>query len=244
MQESVRQRVYSNLAKFLEHRNLEFGSTSKDSKMPKNWMKIDDFIQTIQLDGYIMFEAHDSEKKMRRFHKSVPPAVHKLPVRTFVILIDSTSGYSKASNDFMKLLGRIPEFNSKKRKSTLDIIVITKEMMKSNVTNKYNPHINHGSLGDDDKTVFGATYISNYPYRVFTSVIPDSKFVPHHRIVTKEEEVEILEQIHTDKKDLPKIRQLDPPMIWLGGTVGDVVECLLPSENTGYEKKYLVVIPN
>lgn len=256
----VPHKIYTNLAKFLQYRELELVSgniavgmrnKAQDKKTTAQWLEEDMFIETIQLDGYVTIQAKDMESKKRRFNKNVPHAVQLLPIKTYIILIEPNSKYSVASADFVKLLNRIPEFASTKRKFSIEVLVVTKQIMKSNIINKITPFINHGiadekvSLADEKVSLaaVGFTYIHNYSYKVFTSVIPESKFVAQHRIISREEEHEVLQQIHTEKKFLPKISMSDPPMIWLGGATGDMVECLLPSETTIYEKKYLVVIP-
>ncbi len=62
-------------------------------------------------------------------------------------------------------------------------------------------------------------------------------------LISKPEEKEILNNLFTGKKNLPKIKKTDVIIIWLGAEIGDIIEVLMPSEASGIETKYLVVRP-
>ena len=66
------------------------------------------------------------------------------------------------------------------------------------------------------------------------------KLVPKHRILTKEEEKELLERYGITKKDLPKILDSDPVIKKIGAKIGDIVE--ITRKDIQKSKYYRVVV--
>jgi len=196
-----------------------------------------ELVQTIQVDGYVILSAEDSPNKIRRFGRDISKINRERPTKTHIIIIKPDSSFSKTSSNFEKLMNRVPNLISTKRNHNIDILVITEQSVKSNILKKMTPF---NTSGDND---VGFVRIENYPYKLFTSVIPEHEMVPKHRILNEKEEREVLDQLFIEKKSLPKIKKSDPPVVWVGGEVGDIIEILIPSEAVGREKKYRVVIP-
>src|ERR1700678_4255384 len=124
--------IYQNLQKFLIYRKLELvsGSIYSESKKAKSAIKTDvfmdqdEFIKSIQYYGYILIETRDAPTKDRRFNKNVSVINRKKLVKTFILLLDINSIYSQTSQNFSKILNRIPEFDTLEKKHNMDIIVI------------------------------------------------------------------------------------------------------------------------
>lgn len=240
--------VHGNVKKFLEHRQLELvaGSISKrkaqkvESKTKKSeFLDDSSFTKVIQIDGYVVIEAKDSDKKDRHFRKQIDEVNRKRPTFTYIVIIDMESKYASASPEFVNLMKRIPEFDHEKRENNMEIIIISQSVLSSHIQKKINLYTNDGT-----KTA-GFCHISSYPYHIFTTYLldPDHSMVPPHRIISKEEEDELLKSTYSEKKCMPKISINDPPVVWIGGEVGDIIEIKLPSESTGIELNYRVVIP-
>lgn len=236
--------VYLNLQKFLEYRKLELVSGAIYTEMKKNIGKEvnnnanqEEFIKNIQYYGYVLMEAKDQADKDRRFHKSVLPVNRKREVKTYILLLDLDSIYAQSSQNFSKVLNRIPGFDESARNYNMDIIIISRRSFNIHLMKKIDSSIDEG---DEDN---GFIHIYSYKYSYFTSERPKHKLVAPQRILSKTEEKEILTELSTDKKNLPKIRKDEPISIWLGAEIGDIIEAKCPSEASGIETKYLVVRP-
>ena len=97
-------------------------------------------------------------------------------------------------------------------------------------------------MGDEDR---GFTKVGFYPYFVFSSYLlaPEHVTIPPHRILTDEEEIELMETANIEKSGLQKILVNDPPVVWIGGEVGDIIRIDMPSEASGIAPHYRLVRP-
>lgn len=234
--------IYENLKKFLEYRKLDLVSGSdyvetKKTKKTDIFLDQDEFIKSIQYYGYVLIEAKDNDKKDRRFHKIVSLINKKKPVKTYILLLDLNSIYVQSSQNFIKILNRIPGFDETEKNYNMDIIIISHFNLNIHLMKKIDSSINEGN--DDN----GFIHIYPYKYAHFTSERPKHKLIAQQRILSKNEEKEILETLFTDKKSLPKIKKDDPIAIWFGAEIGDIIEALMPSEASGIETKYMIVRP-
>ncbi|BCS91084.1 MAG: DNA-directed RNA polymerase subunit H [Candidatus Micrarchaeota archaeon] len=71
----------------------------------------------------------------------------------------------------------------------------------------------------------------------------DSNFIPEHRLLSKDEEKELLNKLNTSKKALPKILVTDPQAVKLKAKVGDIIE-IKRNENGASYLFYRVVVPS
>jgi DNA-directed RNA polymerase subunit H (RpoH/RPB5) len=69
-----------------------------------------------------------------------------------------------------------------------------------------------------------------YPYYLFSHVIPENQSVQPHRLMAPAEVKQLMAVNHLSYGDLPVIFANDPPVIWLGGREGQVVEITRGSE--------------
>lgn len=227
--------IYKNLQVFLKSRKLDLVSGSikadKKEKAVPDFLDDQTFIKDIQYFGYILLEARDAPDKDRRISNK-----HKnRPVRTYIALLDLNSTYSNTSQDYVKLLNRIPGFDSVDKDYNLDIITISHADLSIHIMKKIDASISEGSDTN------GFTHIHAWPYRYFTSIRPNHKLVAEHRILSKAEEEQVLRELYAEKADLPKIKKSEVICIWKGAEIGDVIEVKFISESSGYATKYLLV---
>lgn len=227
-----------------------------------------DMIKSIQTDEYVAIRGADGKNKQRRFRKDVSDFAKTLSVDTYIILFSEYSESISSSAKFVKLIERIsdvkphidievePEVgadsvggaddddeslcvsggNSKSKPVNVDIICIVKDEISSHVRKKAAAYIFNGN------DARGFTHIDFYRYHVFNTVIPAHVSVPHHKIVPAEDEKRLLESLGARKKHLEKIKRKDPPVIWIGGEIGDIIEIETISESTGKALNYRIVI--
>ena len=240
--------VHGNVKRFLKHRNLELvaGSISKrraqkvESKSKKDEFLDDStFTKVIQIDGYVVIEAKDEPDKDRRYRRQVEEVNRNKSTKTYIVIIDMNSKYAAQSPEFVTLLKRLPSFDHEKRESNMDIIIISQNILSSHIQKKIALYSNDGT-----KTA-GFCHIRSYPYHIFSTYLldPDHTMVPPHRIITNEEEDNLLRTTYSEKKFLPRISRNDPPVVWIGGEVGDIIEITVPSESTGVDLNFRVVVP-
>jgi DNA-directed RNA polymerase subunit H (RpoH/RPB5) len=237
--------VHENIGEFLKHRKLKLvsGSVSKRKAQKvidhNNILSTDMFTKAIQMDGYVIIEAEDLPTKDRRYRKQISEINRKRPTKTYIVIMDMNSKFASQSPEFVTLMKRIPGFDYEKRDHNADILLISQNMLSSHIQKKIALYKNYGT------ETAGFTNIEDYQYHVFRSNIMDTNhaFVPPHRLLTREEEDELLTSTYSEKKDLPRIHQSDPPIIWIGGEVDNVVEIEQFSESAGVTYEYRIVIP-
>lgn len=85
--------------------------------------------------------------------------------------------------------------------------------------------------------------IINYPYKLFTIIIPNHILSNKHEILSEDETNNLLNNILLCKKqNLPKIRLNDPQIIWSSGKLNDVVKITRYDDITGISIYYRVII--
>jgi DNA-directed RNA polymerase subunit H (RpoH/RPB5) len=232
--------VYTNLGKLIEYRKLELVSgdaTKIAGGKPRAGVLLsqEDFTPAIQYNGYIMIEAKDGPQRERRHPKGMAPGTKNKLVKTIIILLDKDSTYVSAAQQFVKLLNHVPKIKEPERDFNMDILLITYDSLGTNILNKFDEYT---TLGSENA---GYIRILPYEYKLFTSERMKHKSIPPSRVITREEEKKVVAELFADKKDLPKMRVIEPVAVWLGAEVGDMIEELIPSEAAGVETKYRVV---
>lgn len=227
--------VYKNLEKFLKYRKLDLvsGAVNVDINISK-FLDFENFKKNIQHQGYIILEAKDSDIKDRRFIKSIDNINKNKPVKTYILLFDKETDHLSSSVNFAKILRRIPHLESNKD-SNLDVIVISHQSVNVYLQKKIDEITNNGS------ETYGYIHIYSYKYAIFTTEKPIHELVSKHEILSKENEKQILEDLKTEKINLPKIRKSDAIAIWYGCEIGDIVKISSYSEASGISIKYLAV---
>lgn len=85
--------------------------------------------------------------------------------------------------------------------------------------------------------------IINYPYKLFTIIIPNHILSNKHEILSEDDANNLLNNILLCKKiNLPKIRLNDPQIIWSPGKVNDIVKITRYDDITGISIYYRVII--
>lgn len=85
--------------------------------------------------------------------------------------------------------------------------------------------------------------IINYPYKLFTIIIPNHILSNKHEILSEDETNELLNNVLLCKKqNLPKIRLNDPQIIWSSGKLNDVVKITRYDDITGVSIYYRIII--
>lgn len=233
--------VYQNLQKFLQTSRLELvhgalQNKEHDAQQPF-FLDSEKLTQDIQFYGFVMLEAKDAAHRDRRFAPYIHPDVRTRPTRTFIVLLAPDSKkHLESTHNFRKLLMNVPAYNPQGSEENLDIMIITPEDLSANLMKQVS---GNSRTGGDGK---GAVQIYNYRYVYFSSVIPENKSVPPHRIVPREKEIEVLKALCTDKNRLPKIQKSDSPCVWIGGEINDLIEIDEVSESTAIRRIYKVVI--
>lgn len=239
---SVSYRVYKNLFELAVYRNLEIISgdlteISQKKLSPGESLDENDLINSIQREGYIMLEAKDTPEKKRKLIKGMNLYTENIPTKTIFALLSRRSEFTTAAAKFDKLLVKIPDIKSGSADFNLDIIIITYEDQKSNITNKFAKYAHAGSNNE------GYVRLILHTYKMFTSNKMKSLNVSPGRILSEVETKNTLKELKIKKVDLPKKRVIDVLCVWLGAEIGDVIEEDVDSEVTGVEVRYSYVRP-
>ena len=112
-------------------------------------------------------------------------------------------------------------------KSLVKIIMITKDELNSYRRKAIREH---------------GLKVNNYLHKDFNIEKSKGSLCSKHVILTEKEAQEALYSNMIEKESLPKISELDPQIIWIGGQPGDVIKITPISEMTGYSVIYRLVI--
>ena len=86
--------------------------------------------------------------------------------------------------------------------------------------------------------------VNNYLHRDFNIEKSKGSLCSKHVILTEEDSELALYSNMIEKESLPKISEMDPQIIWIGGQPGDVIKITPYSEITGFSVVYRLVIPS
>lgn len=253
--------VYNNLRDLLYYRKLKLihGLIHRD-KVSKDWLSEADFINHIQYYHHITVECIDNDYKnadkdqtddtqeiqlidkhtlymmtprIRRFKKSQTDYVKKLPVKTFIIILNMDNYYNK-SVSFSKILDIITDEIT--AKYNIDMIIITPEKVSSDIEKLI---LKYQSDGSDTN---GYYRINTYYYGYFYCAIPRHVAVPTMHIIPPHKEQDKLDFIYREKKELGKIKVSEPAMVWIGAEPDNIIKIFNRSESTMIETMYRLVI--
>lgn len=151
-----------------------------------------------------------------------------------VLVLDADGKYSHHGPDLRRLLDGVEAERATKDGRLDEVIVVAVEAFfrKKNVTDVIrefqgrHPHTNADLSGT-------APFVSAHPYHNFCCFVPGNQSVPPHRIMDEAEVKAYLAQEHLARRDLPARPTSDPPLVWLGGREGQVVEVLRPTQTAG-----------
>lgn len=131
-----------------------------------------------------------------------------------------------------------------------DIMTVT-EHMKHFLRNVLKPDIHLIVIGPETPKKHVQTYIKSEPlghqiqihnYDRFKIVVPLGPYVPHHTILTPEEEKEMLSIFNIRKNRLKEISHIDPQLIWMNAKFGDIIRIKNLSRLVGSSIDYRIVV--
>lgn len=214
--------IYSNVQSFYAYRRL----VDIDERMDR-----DKFIKTIQKDKYVILSSVDrkdvtnvsgeiDQAKINAIKEKINSHNEKSKSQAFtmtsiLIVYPGTECESKRAS-MIKLINHIRYPNS-------NVIIITPTKISSGVAKGLQSLSSH-------REHRGRTF-KTFTYTLLNSVIPEYDLAPKYEILT-EDQVKELSEWFVDVDSLPKIFEHDPQMVWIGGSVGDVVKYTYLSEVT------------
>ena len=192
--------------------------TSQTEALSKS-KKIGDFndmiVNNIKNAGFIQIDAM----------RTVPRGERNLVV--FLILSDDDE--KKKKNKNIKKI--IDNYALDKDNNLDEFIIITEksEFLKSAFI-KLMTELKMNEIGKDfkgEKAIYNA-----YPYHNFLVDIPNHVSVPRHRIMEDREIQDNLFSEYIKANDIYTIYEFDPPIVWLGGRDGQIVEVIRLSSSS------------
>ena len=161
---------------------------------------------------------------------------------TVVLVLDSDGKYASHVADLRKLLEGIQLERAAQSNRLDELFVIADDAffarknlvgLVQELAERAAPQKRPGAwraAGDPE----GRTpFITLLPYCRFTFVVPDHQAIPAHRLMTDSDVEALLATERLAHADLPKISAQDPPVVWLGGRPGQVVEITRDSQVAG-----------
>jgi len=145
-----------------------------------------------------------------------------------ILFIERNNDMGLKAKDFNKKVTEIS------RGKSMTIIVISKEELSKNIKKEIL----------SIRTINRLVVIENYKYDTFVLVIPEHEAVPKHSIATQDELKVYLDFYNLNGRDLQKIFNTDPAVVWLGANVGDIVKIDRISDSTGISTAFRIVVRN
>jgi DNA-directed RNA polymerase subunit H (RpoH/RPB5) len=147
-----------------------------------------------------------------------------------VFLVLNINGKYSHSPELRKLLDSV---SSEYKTSLYELIIIADELFftKKSLLDIIKDY--QKGKNNEFQIIYNA-----YPYHNFVMNIPLSESIPVHRIMTQKEIEKNIISEHIKISDLHIIYSNDPPIIWLGGKEGQVVEIQRKSVTSGIAINY------
>lgn len=137
-----------------------------------------------------------------------------------------------------------------------DIILITQNSISTHIHNFIKEHQNKEKIidagrqnklsclfeHDEINCNCNRNNIYSYTYSNFIITVPKHILVPKYRVLTKEEREKVVNELFTKKSKLPKIKRIDPCVVWSHAIAGDVIEFERNDEVTGSSIYYRLVV--
>lgn len=87
-----------------------------------------------------------------------------------------------------------------------------------------------------------SSHIESHDYNLLITDITKHPLVPLHEKITDKELTDLCNKLHVDKTYFQAIGLNDPPVVWIGGRIGDVIRIYRLSETTGETVVYRRVV--
>lgn len=235
--------IYNNLYTFFEYRNL----VPLDDKLDN-----DEFIKHIYNNEYFLIHTvnssiadDDTKSEIKNNLTNLKyNNKNKLYKITYVILFHYATDIHSKSPEFKKIMNLLS-----KTPFLYNIIVITKNSLSTHVKN-YIATINNKKFENLNTDECDCEYsycnclklqIFTYEYERFTFIVPNHILANKHRILSYEEEKELIDTLLTYKYNFPVIKIYDPMIIWSSGIVNNIVEITRNDDITGTSIYYRVI---
>ena len=128
-------------------------------------------------------------------------------------------------------------------KKDQNIIIVTEDLMSHANLTKINNYFKLEKTKKKLKTTGYTINAVNYLYSVYILDVTTGPFVGKHTILTREEvETLCFDDMHMNGNMFPKMKMDESQCIWIGATVGDIIEIESPSSNTLTRVSYRIVV--
>lgn len=202
---------------FLPRRGLsiEPRGLAPDGRMPD--LTDDGIIRDMEMFGYVRIDAR----------RAVPRGARDWVV---VLLLCAEGKYAHHGPDLRKLLDGVCSEKLAREDRLDELIVIVEEpfFSKKNLTDVIGDLQAGGASAADPAGTL--PYYNAYPDYAFSSSIFDHECVPPHRVLSPDEVTALLASLRCSLADLPRVPVHEPPIIWIEGREGQVVEIIRDSQ--------------
>ena len=175
------------------------------------------------MDNYGYIELYGINKKNKRGNREMVIFIilRELDNVTFEIkkikkIVDDVDIHEYTKNNTLDELFIVMDSELLRRKNFIDVITELLSRQKINDTTGISP------------------YYTICPYQKISENKTNTMQIPKHRVLSKVESDIVLNHFEIRyKKPIPAIIINDPPIIWEGGRIGDIIEIIRPSEVAG-----------
>ena len=157
-------------------------------------------------------------------------------INIYIFLIQTKSKFEKKTDEFKKLINRLVPYNKNKHS---EVIYITEQLSTSYISKKINEYKNESA---SEATTKFKLDILPYTYENFIIVLPECVFSSIYQIATPDEITQYCNKLLIDIYMLPKIYSNDAQIIWIGGSVGEVVKITSKSETAMEVEEFRLII--
>lgn len=175
------------------------------------WLSDSEFTKALIADEYIVISGIQSRPNGQKSK------------RITIVMIGPGSEYANTLAKFRKMFNAVYS-------SDLDILLLITEAGVST-------YIKKTLLGEFTKNR-NDFIIRDYPYTLFTLVVPEHVQVPMHEFATTEEIEYQSNGSLSSLRRLQKILDSDPMAVWIGAEPGDLIRITRPSESSGVTLVY------
>lgn len=142
----------------------------------------------------------------------------------FVVLGRNDSEFHNRSKELLYLLDKLSAAQEAKSNDLIDLILITKELLKKRTIKKLKDYRN-----------FSCTNVKSVRFSV---ELPKANLCSKHEIIAYEEAKKLAEECYIQLDRLSPLSEDDAQNVWIGGLPGEIVKITRPSLMAGLSISY------
>jgi DNA-directed RNA polymerase subunit H (RpoH/RPB5) len=144
-------------------------------------------------------------------------------MKVYIVLYHFIMSETLKAVDIKKLVAKFQKSN----KENFEVILVTQNQISTHISN----YIKEAPIT-----------VHSYTYCNFILVVPKHILVPEYKVLTQDEQDELVNVLNTKKSMFPKIKKTDPCVVWSIAKSGDIIKFTRSDDVAGQSIYYRLVV--